>query len=89
MFRVKQRADMGESTSQQRIQLEEMVLKDKDDGKEIKTDNGLHARLLHLPVSFSLLPLALKNSYKNRMQVTVAVRLRILYSLLVSSLFFH
>lgn len=50
MFRVKQRADMGESTSQQRIQLEEMVLKGKDDGKEIKTDNGLHARLLHLPV---------------------------------------
>lgn len=65
MFRVKQRADMGESTSPQRIQLEEMVLKDKDDGKEIKTDNGLHARLLHLPVSFSLLPLALKNSYKD------------------------
>lgn len=62
MFRVKQRADMGESTSPQRIQLEEMVLKDKDDGKEIKTDNGLHAPLLHLPVSFSLLPLAQKQN---------------------------
>lgn len=54
MVRVKQSEDMGESTSPQRIQLEEMVLKDKNDGKEMETDNGLQAGLLHLPVSFSL-----------------------------------
>lgn len=48
MVRVKQSEDMGESTSPQRIQLEEMVLKDKNDGKEMETDNGLHAVFLFL-----------------------------------------
>lgn len=47
MVKVKQSEDMGESTSPQRIQLEEMVVKDKNDGKEMETDNGLQARLLH------------------------------------------
>lgn len=51
---MKQSDDTGESTSPQRIQLEEMVLKDKNDGKEMETDNGLKAGLLHLSVSFSL-----------------------------------
>lgn len=54
MVRVKQSEDMGESTAPQRIQLEEMVLKDKNGGKEMETDNGLQAVLLHLPVSFSV-----------------------------------
>lgn len=62
MVRVKHREDMGESTSPQRIQLEEMVLKDKNDGKEMETDNGLQAGLLHLPVSFPVLSLTLNNS---------------------------
>lgn len=47
MVRVKQSEDMGESTSPQRIQLEEMLLKDKTDGKEMEPDNGLQAQLLH------------------------------------------
>lgn len=52
MARVKQSEDMGESTPPQRIQLEEMVLKDKNDGKEMETDNGLQAGLFHRPVLF-------------------------------------
>lgn len=52
MVRVKQSEDMGESTSPQRIQLEDIVLKDKNDGKEMETDNGLQAGVFHLPVSF-------------------------------------
>lgn len=32
---------MGESASPQRIQLEEMVLKDKYDGMVVEADNGL------------------------------------------------
>lgn len=42
---------MGESTSPQRIQLEEMVLKDKNDGKAVEADNGLQVGLLFLPVT--------------------------------------
>lgn len=44
--------DMGESTLPQRIQLEEMVLKGKDDGKEMETDNGVPAELFHLSCFF-------------------------------------
>lgn len=62
MVRVKHREDMGESTSPQRIQLEVVVLKDKNDGKEMETDNGQHAGLLHLPVSFPILSLTFSNS---------------------------
>lgn len=51
MVRLKQSEDMGESTSPQRIQLEDIVLKDKNDGKEMETDNGLQASASHLPVS--------------------------------------
>lgn len=54
MVRVKQSEAMGESTPPQRIQMEEMVLRDKNDGEEMETDNGLQAGLLHLPVSFPL-----------------------------------
>lgn len=54
MVRVKQSEDMGESTSPQRIQLEEMLLKDKTDGKEMEPDNGLQAQLLHHPLYFCL-----------------------------------
>ncbi len=32
--------------------MEEVVLKDKNDGKEMETDNGLQAGLLHPPASF-------------------------------------
>lgn len=66
VVRVKQSEDMGESTSPQRIQLEEMVLKDENDGKEMETDNGLQAGLLHLLASFSLfVSHTLNNSYIN------------------------
>ena len=80
MVRVKQSEDMGESTSPQRIQSEEMVLKDKNDGEEMETDNGLQAGLRRLPVSFFLfLPLTHNNSYINcahkRRWMQVAVRL--------------
>lgn len=40
--------DMGESTLPQRTQLEEMVLKGKNDRKEMETDNGVPAELFHL-----------------------------------------
>ncbi len=76
MVRVKQSEDMGESTSPQRIQLEEMVLKDKNDGEEMETDNGLAAGLLHLPVSFSLFVSYINCAQKQRWtQVTVAFQL--------------
>lgn len=42
---------MGEIASPQKMQLEEMVLKDGDDGKDMETD-GLLAGLLQLLLSF-------------------------------------
>lgn len=71
MVRVKQREDMGESTSPQRIQLEVVVLKDKNDGKVMETDNGPQAGLLHLRVSFPILSLTLRNTCTNRTKTEV------------------
>lgn len=70
MVRVKHREDMGESTSPQRNQLEEMVLRDKNDGREMETDNGLEAGLLHLPVTFPILSLQMAQTLRCQ-QVTV------------------
>ena len=44
--------DMGEGTLRQRVQLEEMVLKYKNDGKEMESDTGLQAGMLNSHVFF-------------------------------------
>lgn len=53
---------MGENTSPQRIQLVEMELKDRNDGKEMKTDNGLQVGLL----SVFFFPVLLKHSVQTK-----------------------
>lgn len=51
---------MGENTSPQRIQLVEMELKDRNDGKEMKTDNGLQAG----PLSVFFYPFCSNTQFK-------------------------
>lgn len=73
MVRVKHKEDMGESTSPQTIQLEVAALKNKNDGKEMETHNGLHAGPLHLPVSFPILSLTRSTSCTNCTKTEVNV----------------